>query len=297
MSHAIAKPAVLLAKPYTKNMAARVHNYYLSEKYDGLRGWWTGKEMVSRLGKPFNGIPPWWVRSLPKNIVLDGEIWMGRGSFHQVVSLARKAANAADEEDGGKKESRWKKARFLVFDMPELTEAPFERRLAELQDVVKDLPYAQLVTQVNCRGLEHFNSFLHDVVSNGGEGVMLRQKASLYEGKRSATLLKHKLFEDAEVRVEGYTSGEGKYTGMVGALQCILPNAVRVRVGSGLTDEDRLHPPPIGATVTIRYNGFTPDGVPLFPRFVAVRDDIEPVVVVGGADTPPEEKERKTKKT
>ena len=54
---------------------------------------------------------------------------------------------------------------------------------------------------VKCKGTEHLAEYMKDIVSKGGEGVMLREANSLYEGKRSTTLRRHKEFLDTEVKV------------------------------------------------------------------------------------------------
>jgi DNA ligase-1 len=46
-----------------------------------------------------------------------------------------------------------------------------------------------------------------------GEGVMLKDPKSLYERKRSFSLLKVKRFEDAEAKVIGHTNGTGRLYG------------------------------------------------------------------------------------
>ena len=60
---------------------------------------------------------------------------------------------------------------------------------------------------------------LKEVEGEGGEGLMLRRPGSLYEGKRSGTLLKVKSFFDAEAEVVGYEAGKGKHKGATGALK------------------------------------------------------------------------------
>ena len=51
------------------------------------------------------------------------------------------------------------------------------------------------------------------------------------------------------------------------------PEGVTFRLGGGFTDAQRADPPPIGSTVTYRFNGTSAAGVPRFARFVRVRDD------------------------
>ena len=45
---------------------------------------------------------------------------------------------------------------------------------------------------------------------------------------------------------------------------------------SGLTDALRARPPAVGTWVTYRFNGLTGGGVPRFPRFLRVREELPP---------------------
>ena len=53
--------------------------WLMSEKLDGVRCYWNGKDMFTRNGNPFYA-PTWWKEKLPK-IALDGELWSGRDDF------------------------------------------------------------------------------------------------------------------------------------------------------------------------------------------------------------------------
>jgi len=64
----------------------------------------------------------------------------------------------------------------------------------------------------------------------GGEGLMLRKPGSKYSNGRSSNLLKVKQFYDEEAKVTGYKKGEGRVSGMMGALECVLTNGVQVTV-------------------------------------------------------------------
>ena len=55
-----------------------------------------------------------------------------------------------------------------------------------------------------------------NIIKNGGEGIMLKDPMSLYEGKRSNSLLKYKPAFDAEGIIIGHKAGCGKYKGMLG---------------------------------------------------------------------------------
>ena len=54
--------------------------WYMSKKYDGYRAMWDGSRFVSRQGNVYNA-PEWFTRHLPKNVVLDGELYAGRENF------------------------------------------------------------------------------------------------------------------------------------------------------------------------------------------------------------------------
>ena len=78
-------------------MLAKKHNpdtqdpkgWLISEKLDGVRCYWNGKEMLTRNGNPFYA-PQWFVDALPKNFALDGELWTERSDFQKTVSIVRR---------------------------------------------------------------------------------------------------------------------------------------------------------------------------------------------------------------
>ena len=54
---------------------------------------------------------------------------------------------------------------------------------------------------VKCTGKEHLQQYWKEIVTKGGEGVMLREPGSIYRGGRSPSLVKYKEFLDTEVKV------------------------------------------------------------------------------------------------
>jgi DNA ligase-1 len=67
--------AVWLAHTYQGH--ENLSDYWLSEKYDGIRGFWDGRQLLSRNGKVFNP-PAWFVKDWP-SAAFEGELWAGRG--------------------------------------------------------------------------------------------------------------------------------------------------------------------------------------------------------------------------
>ncbi len=63
-------------------------------------------------------------------------------------------------------------------------------------------------------------------------------------------------------------------TGMVGALECELPNGKRFDVGSGLTMDQRRKAPKIGSVITFKFQELSNSGTPRFPTFLRVRTDL-----------------------
>jgi DNA ligase-1 len=92
---------------------------------------------------------------------------------------------------------------------------------------------------------------------------------------RSLTLLKVKSFLDAEARVLEHQPGAGRHKGRLGALFVEMANGVRFAVGTGFSDTERENPPPVGSTISFRYQELSDGGVPRFPSFVGVRIDVD----------------------
>lgn len=251
-------PPLLLAQNWdnTTDLA----DWWMSEKLDGVRAWWDGKKFLSRQGNQYHA-PDWFVAGLPKT-PLDGELWIDRKKFQRTVSVVRRQ----DKSD------HWKEVRFLVFDAPQQT-GDFEERLAYLADTLPpgEHEYASSLEHVRVSDLKQLKKELARIESLGGEGLMLRQPGSQYEVGRSSTLLKVKTFHDAEAVVLDHQGGKGKFKGKMGALVVQLADGTEFSVGTGFTDKQRSDPPPIGSTITFRFQELSDGGVPRFPSFVRTK--------------------------
>ena len=269
LAHA-APPSPTLAQGYRAGID--VTAYWVSEKYDGVRALWTGRELVSRQGLPIRA-PAWFTAGWPAT-PLDGELWAGRGRF----DAAQSAVAQATPQD-----AQWRALRYMVFDLPGHA-GTFGERLPALRVTVAAMnqPWVQAVPQWRVASHEALMKQLRDHEKAGAEGLMLRRDGAPYGGGRSDDLLKLKSFEDAEAVVVGHVPGKGKYAGQTGALIVELPDGRRLRLGSGLPDALRRAPPPLGAVVTYRYNGTHASGLPRFARFWRVRADAPPASEISG---------------
>lgn len=256
-------PDLLLAETYRQDIDLSA--YWVSEKLDGVRAFWDGERLISRGGNEF-AAPSWFTAGFPL-VALDGELWVGLGRFEETVSIVTRDV----PHDG------WHRVRYMVFDVPE---APgvFDVRLHTLRDVVAASPSEFLVAVAQEKVADHeaLLKKLDAVVFAGGEGLMLHRGHSRYRGGRRMDLLKLKRFDDAEGIVIAHNPGKGKFAGLMGSVTVRTADGLTVKVGSGFSDAERRTPPPIGATITFRHQGFTVRGKPRFPVFLRIRDDEPP---------------------
>jgi DNA ligase 1 len=90
-------------------------------------------------------------------------------------------------------------------------------------------------------------------------------------------LLKVKKFHDADAIVLEHEPGKGRNKGRMGALKCKIMHAGSSTSSSkifkitGFTDAEREDPPPVGSTVSYKYQELTKDGIPRFPTYLRER--------------------------
>jgi DNA ligase-1 len=264
-------PRLLLAGEYRPDAQPGLHlpDYWVSEKLDGVRARWDGRQLVSRGGRRIHA-PAWFTQGWPDQ-VLDGELWGGRGRFEETAGTAARIT----PED-----SAWEQLRFMVFDLPDHGGVFTERvaAMAILRDAVRGThsgAWLQFVEQSRASTPAELDRLLDATVQAGGEGLMLHRGEAKYQAGRSDGLLKVKPFQDAEARVLSHLPGRGRHAGRMGALLVQTPDGRRFRLGTGFSDAQRAHPPPPGSWVSYRYRGLTADGLPRFAAFLRLRSDAE----------------------
>jgi DNA ligase-1 len=130
-------PALLLANVW--NPSIDPTGWWMSEKYDGLRAFWDGQKLWSRNGNLIHA-PDYFLAELPRNIVLDGELWIGHGKFEETMSIVR--SETPDD--------RWDRVRFMVFDVPHV-KGTFEERMQFLRANVSEANrFVRVVAQERC---------------------------------------------------------------------------------------------------------------------------------------------------
>jgi DNA ligase-1 len=254
-------PAIPLAETFRGDVDPSA--YWISEKLDGVRAVWDGRELRFRSGR-LVAAPAWFLAGLP-NRPLDGELWLGRGRFDELSGIVRKAQPSDDD---------WRDVKYMVFELPRGS-GPFGERSERLKAIVAaaGVPWLAAVEQYRVADRRELMSKLDEVVNGGGEGLVLHRAEAPYATGRSGNLLKLKPQQDAEATVIGYEPGRGRLSGMVGALRLRTPAGKEFRIGSGLSDDLRRAPPAVGTLVTYRYQELTRDGVPRFPRYWRMHEE------------------------
>ncbi|APW40710.1 DNA ligase [Rhodoferax koreense] len=257
-------PALLLANVYRQGMP--LADYWVSEKYDGVRGYWDGRQLRTRGGEHV-AAPGWFTADWPA-VPMDGELWAGHGAFAQAVSTVRQQIPA---------DATWRRMAFMVFDLP-AHGGTFDERLTALDKLVMRMnrPWVRAVAQTRVASHAALMALMRKTVGAGGEGLVLHRGASLYRGTRSDDLVKLKPFDDAEARVVAHLPGKGRYEGAMGALLVETPQGQRFRLGTGFSAAQRRDPPAIGSWITYRFRDVNPSGVPRFASFLRTREDLPP---------------------
>ena len=232
----------------------------------------------SRYGNPIMA-PDWFLNQLPA-CPLDGELWAGRNNFQLCRSICGgdepdprfklikyavyscppvsavfgsgeiKNTNMVAHLDYASIET-WFKERLVDFEgdyrflNPGATFAEELKFLADAIETQSDhcfLHQQVLLPEDETCARDLLELHLDKVLSQGGEGVVLRDPQAAWVPKRHAGILKYKPFSDAEARVIGFTSGRetakgSRLQGMIGAL-IVDYDGKRLEL-SGLTDAER----------------------------------------------------------
>lgn len=252
--------------------------YVMSEKLDGVRALWDGVALKSRSNKKF-AAPQCFTQNFPP-FALDGELFIDRGKFEELLSVV----NSANVDC-----KAWQNVKYFVFDVPNAT-GTLTQRLEVLESYLNALKKAQketyplfIIAQTPIKNKDEFDKALQRVVKLGGEGLVVRKNSAPYENFRTTNAMKLKIYEDSECKVIAHNAGKGKFAHKLGSITCeqeiiIKENTsdfkthktklVRFKIGSGFSDKERENPPPINSLITYKFNGYTKNGVPKFPVFL-----------------------------
>lgn len=153
--------------------------------------------------------------------------------------------------------------------------APFSQRYGAMVQNWEHSPSLVLVAASNAAPHE-VDDIALKYIEDGYEGAMVRLDAE-YENKRSKNLIKWKEMQDEEFPIIDIQEGDGNRAGMAARVILALPDGRTFAAGMignvafcrQFLIEKSLH---IGKMGTVVFQNYTPDGVPRFPKFKAVRD-------------------------
>jgi bifunctional non-homologous end joining protein LigD len=182
------------------------------------------------------------LKTLAKNVVLDGEIVVirgGKADFQTVIERA-KATRSHEIEIEAQKNP----VTYVVFDIIEkegqpLLELPLIQRKKLLEQSLKESPHVSISLFAEQEGEAYYEA----AVKKGLEGVMAKKKDSPYEpGIRSRNWLKIRKLATCDCVIFGYTKGEGSRNETFGSLVLGLYEGEKPvyvgKVGTGFSQED-----------------------------------------------------------
>lgn len=277
-------------KPLLASPAPRIIKFpvLVSEKLDGIRVCILNGKAVTRTLKE---VPNRWIFKQLSNTLfdgLDGEVTVDDPTAPDVFAVT---TSAVMSRDGNPDFS------FRVFDSFDGSQDPYLLRLAKLYRRLSEceFPFIQIVKQTIVDNQSQLDELEEFYVSEGYEGVMIRDGNAPYKYGRSTAkegiLLKVKRFADAEgvvIRVEekmtnqnpkttnalGYSARSTAKSGMqpigvMGALVVAFGNGLELSIGSGFTDDQRreIWEKRIDTLGTLCRYKYQPSGVKNLPRF------------------------------
>jgi DNA ligase-1 len=271
----------MLAHDYNDYKDKITFPIYSQPKLDGVRCIVRSDGMWSRNGKPIISAPHIFeslkfLFEANPDLILDGELYADKlnNDFNTIISLVRKTKPTQDDLD--------KSAELIeyhIYDIPSYDQNFFARnnklRVMELHDKVFKDTKCKVVDTRLATDETLLTTLYKQYIEQGYEGQMVRLSAQ-YENKRSKSLLKRKEFVDAEFTILGVIEGNGNLTGKVGKLQFEINGKPFESAVNGDWEyiEKLWHSREglVGKTATVKYFELTEDGIPRFPKVIAIRD-------------------------
>lgn len=149
-----------------------LQGYVVSEKLDGMRALWDGVSLKSRSGKAFSP-PKCWAENLP-DFALDGELFIARGKFEEVLSVVSKGDSQCEEC----KCEEWSKVGYFIFDVPQANQKSNTKSSADSSTESSKKSYTLLERL----------AILESWLENRANKTNKANQAKTTEGKNSADL-------------------------------------------------------------------------------------------------------------
>lgn len=230
----------------------------MSEKLDGIRAYWTGKELLSKNGNKIYA-PNWFTKDFPP-FELDGELWTKRDDFENIQNIVLDKNPTII----------WEEITYNIFEVPN-TNGDFNKRLEKIKLWLDSNPnkYIKIIPQKICKDEIELDNFLKELLKQKAEGIIIKNPNLKYFVGRSDDILKVKNFYDDEGLVIGLNySKDNEFK----SLKIKLNNGIIFNLGGGFSDIEKKNPPKIGDTVTFKYYDLTKNNKPKFASFLRIRN-------------------------
>ena len=124
----------------------------------------------------------------------------------------------------------------------EYDKTPYNKRFEKAQEFVKTLDdnSIQLVESKIVNSLDEAKEHFNEKVSQGLEGIILKNLDNIWENKRSNDLVKFKEELTIDLKVVDVIEGTGEFEGGLGAIVCETEcGKLKVNIGTGFSLEER----------------------------------------------------------
>ena len=244
---------------------------YSQPKLDGMRCLATKYGLFTRQGKKIISCPHI-EKSLSSifekfpHTILDGELYNHdlKDNFNELISIAKQLKPTEDDLIRSEKYIQ-----YHVYDA--IYDAEFFSRSVWVTFTLASIDYIVPVETHSIRIEEELDQRYAEYLEDGYEGQMIRLD-TLYEHKRTKSLLKRKEFIDDEFQILDIEEGLGNWSGYAKSVKCITKDGIIFNAGIKGNQEftkELLTRSPRPKTATIRYQNITPDGSLRFPVAVA----------------------------
>jgi DNA ligase 1 len=275
----------ILAKEYKDHRQKIKFPVISSMKLDGVRVNALDSGLYSRNGKPFVSVPHILDALQPvfqkyPEYVIDGELFNLelQDNFDKIISLVRKTKPTVG--DLIESASLIKLYVFDVFRKDGKEVLPAIERKQVIREIEKAANYPSIVAldYVVCYSQAELDNAYGTYLESGAEGQMINAYDAVYEHKRTSNLLKRKEFQDAEFKIIDVVEGKGNRTGCAIFVleskngQFNSPIKGSIDYIKKIFENRQSY---IGKITTVRFQNYTPGGVPRFPSSNGIIRDFE----------------------
>ena len=198
---------------------------------------------------------------IEENIELDGEAYCHGMSFENINGIVSRSKNLHDAYD---------QIFFYVFDIVSNDSQAY--RYIELLNIFKcyNFKYLKRVFGDACNSMSELMKSYKKFLSQGYEGIIIRDIKSPYVRRRSRFVMKFKPKKTDVYKIHDILEGSGEHAGMVGAFICQGFDATTFKVSAGEFDHSARkqiwnnRTQIIGKFLRISYQNLTDNQVPRF---------------------------------